>query len=97
MEHTRQQIREILAIRQAFISRGELAEEEAYYEKMEPLLARLQVRLEEDIRAKQEKLDADLAKAKIKAIKEMMEQKEVESKAYCEKPTEKKGKASSRR
>jgi hypothetical protein len=64
-------VKEILAVRQALISRGEL-EEDAYFEKMKPLLARLQARLEEDIKTNWARLDADPGNAKMKAIKEMM-------------------------
>jgi hypothetical protein len=81
VEQTRQQIGEILAIRQALISRGELEEEDAYYEKMKPLLAQLQARLVEVIKANWARLDINLGNAKMKAIKEMMEKKDAESKA----------------
>jgi hypothetical protein len=37
MEQTRQQVREMLAVREAFISRRELEEADARYAKMEPL------------------------------------------------------------
>jgi hypothetical protein len=54
MEQMRRQIREMLAVRQALISRGEL-EEAAHYAKMEPSWARLQTKTEEVMKVKQDK------------------------------------------
>jgi hypothetical protein len=82
---TRRQIKEIPTVRQALISREELEETEATYEKMKPSCARLLAGLEEDIKANCEKIDTDLANAKMKAIKQRMKRKEAESKAYREK------------
>jgi hypothetical protein len=71
----------MLAIRQALISRGELEEADTNHAKMEPLWARLRTEMEEDIKAKQDKLDTDRAKAKMKAINELMERREAERNA----------------
>jgi hypothetical protein len=60
----RLQRREILDVRHVLIYRGKLEEAEAYYAKMEPLLARLLAQMEEDISAKEDKIDAYLAKVK---------------------------------
>jgi hypothetical protein len=103
MEQTRQQIREMLGVRQALICRGELEEKDAYYEKMKSLWVRLRTGLEEDIKAKWEKTDTYLANSKMKAIKEIMERREFERKADHEKMMAKwkadreKGKPTSRR
>jgi hypothetical protein len=72
----RQQIREMLATH-------------AHYTQMEPLLTRLQAKMEEDIKARQDKLDTDRVKidvdqekrkADIKAFNEIMERREDEKK-----------------
>jgi glutamate-1-semialdehyde aminotransferase len=81
----RQQLREMLAVRQALISREELEGADAYYEKVKPLWARLQAGLEEDIKDNWTKIHADLANAKVKAIKNKMERREAERKADHEK------------
>jgi Skp family chaperone for outer membrane proteins len=69
MEQTRQEIREMLATH-------------AHYAQMEPLWTRLRAEMEEDIKARQDKLHADWAKmdadrekrrADIKAFNEMKE------------------------
>jgi hypothetical protein len=65
-----------MAVRRTLISRRELEEADDYCEKAKLLSARLQDRLKEGMKAKQPMLDADIAKAKIKAVKEIMERKE---------------------
>jgi hypothetical protein len=77
----RRQIKEMLAIRLALVNRGELEEADAQNAKMEPLWTHLWTEMEADIKARQDKLDADLEKKKadMKAFNEMMEKKEAGS------------------
>jgi hypothetical protein len=80
IEQARQQTREMLAMH-------------AHYAQMEPLWSHLRAKVEEDIKARQDRLHADWAKinadqerrADMKALNEMMEGREVERKAYKEK------------
>jgi BMFP domain-containing protein YqiC len=65
IEQTRQQIREIMAVRLAVISREELEEEDNYLEKTKQLLARLFDRLQEGEKTQQAMSDDHLAKEKI--------------------------------
>jgi hypothetical protein len=81
MEQIRQHIREMLDVRRALISRGEPEEADAHYENTKLLWARVRAEMKEEITAKQEKLDADLAKTKMKYVTEIMERKEAENKA----------------
>jgi hypothetical protein len=58
MEQTMRQIREMMSVAEAHMSTNP-REAQAHYAKMKPLLTRLQDEREEDIKAKQERSDAD--------------------------------------
>jgi hypothetical protein len=89
MEQMGQQIREMLGVRLAVINRGDLEDADAQNAKMEPLWTCLWAEMEADIKARQDKLDANWAninaslekrKANMKAMNEMMERREAEKK-----------------
>jgi Skp family chaperone for outer membrane proteins len=93
MEQTTQQITEMLGAGEAHISNNP-KEAPAHYAKLESLWTRLRPEMEEDMKAKQDKLAADTAKmdadrekrkAGMKAFSEIMERREAERKADDEK------------
>jgi hypothetical protein len=81
MEQMRQQMTEMLAVMEAVIS-TKLGDTDTYYAKMEASWACLLIEMKEDIKANQEKmatmledkLDADLAKAKMDANRKEMKE-----------------------